>query len=462
MTATKVSVRRLDWPDFGAPDLPPQEDLPEMEARLALIRAGMAARELSALVIYGDREHAANITWATGFDPRFEEALFVVTADRAVLLVGNECLPYAQISPLVQAGRVGVELVPSLSLISQPRKGRRLADALGDLVPRGAVIGAAGWKYFGADEVDAPEAALDLPAFIADPLRALAGRVVNATDMFMHPVHGLRCRVDAAGIARLEFANHMAAKALTRMAFGLREGMVDFEAFALAGLGGLPLGCHQTFATGARADQGMSGPTGERLRRGVPISFNICHWGSNICRAGWLAAAEADLPEAARDYVGAFAGPYVAAMSLWCSLMRPGVSGGDVWDRMMTALPFDTFGITLNPGHLIGQDEWISSPIAEGSDMALQSGMAMQMDVIPGHPDYGSTRMEDGYVIADDRLRAELAARFPAVAARCAARAEFMRDVIGMDVPETLLPLADTCGIVAPYLLDPGQVIVLR
>ncbi len=59
-------------------------------------------------------------------------------------------------------------------------------------------------------------------------------------------------------------------------------------------------------------------------------------------------------------------------------------------------------------------------------------------------------------------LRAELAARFPAVAARCAARAAFMRDTIGLDVPETLLPLADTCGIVAPFLLDARQVIALR
>ena len=33
---------------------------------------------LGALVIYGDREHMANICWATGHDPRFEEALLLV------------------------------------------------------------------------------------------------------------------------------------------------------------------------------------------------------------------------------------------------------------------------------------------------------------------------------------------------------------------------------------------------
>jgi hypothetical protein len=82
------------------------------------------------------------------------------------------------------------------------------------------------------------------------------------------------------------------------------------------------------------------------------------------------------------------------------------------------------------------------------------------MDVIPSHPVYGSTRMEDGYVIADAGLRQDLAGRFPNVARRIDARVRFMREVIGMEVPDTLLPLADTCGIVAPYLLDPAQVVV--
>jgi hypothetical protein len=169
-----------------------------------------------------------------------------------------------------------------------------------------------------------------------------------------------------------------------------------------------------------------------------------------------------DLPEAARDYVEAFAGPYVAALSEWFGMMRPGIPGGAVWARMHALLPDAEYGIELNPGHLIGLDEWVSSPIFEGSEVPLRSGMAMQCDVIPSHPVYGSTRMEDGYVIADASLRSDLAARFPAVAARCAARARFMREVIGLDVPETLLPLADTCGIVWPFLFDPAQVITLR
>ena len=453
---------RTPWPDFGQPALPPVLDLATLRVRLARARAAIAVRGLAALVIYADREHAANMHWLTGFDPRFEEAVLIVTPGAATLLVGNECLPYTRISPLVVAGDVAPVLVGSLSLLGQPRGGRRIADALADHVPAGAVVGAAGWKYFGADEVDDPATALDLPAFLADPLRAIASRVENATDLFMHPGHGMRARVDAADIARLEFANDMAARAIRRMVAAFREGMTDFQAVQAAGIGGLPLGCHATFATGIAAELGMSGASGQVLERGQTISFNICHWGSNICRAGWLARDAGDLPGAAQDYVAAFAGPYVAAMSAWCALMQPGVAGGAVWDRIMTLLPPERFGITLNPGHLIGLDEWLSSPIMPGSDIALASGMALQMDVIPGHAVYGSTRMEDGYVIADAALRGALARGWPEVAARCAKRQAFMRDVIGMAVPDGLLPLADTCGIVAPFLLDFEQVIALN
>ena len=449
---------RIDWPDNGSPDLPPQLGLVECEARLQALRSAAAAQGHDVIVVYGDREHAANLHWLTGFDPRFEEAVLVVTPGDALLLAGNECLAYTAVSPLVQAGVVRVGHCASLSLPSQPRGGRRLVDWLADMLALDDRVGAIGWKWFDADEVDDPATALEVPAFLADPLRKLAARVENATGLMMHPAHGLRARVDAAEIARLEFANHMAAAALRRMVFALREGMTDFQAVEAARVGGLPLGCHSTFAMGDAP--GLCGPSGQHLALGQPLGFNICHWGANICRAGWLARSAADLPLAARDYVEAFVKPYVTAMSDWCAMMRPGVSGGYVWRHMRTALPFDQFGVTLNPGHLIGLDEWVSSPIREGSIDALASGMAMQMDVIPGHPVYGSTRMEDGYVIADADLRADLARRFPNVARRCEARARFMREVIGMEVPDTLLPLSDTCGIVAPFLLDPAQVVV--
>ena len=53
---------------------------------------------------------------------------------------------------------------------------------------------------------------LDLPAFVTDAIAFVAGAAPrNATALMMDPGHGLRSVVDAAEIARLEFANHMAA-----------------------------------------------------------------------------------------------------------------------------------------------------------------------------------------------------------------------------------------------------------
>jgi hypothetical protein len=37
-----------------------------------------------------------------------------------------------------------------------------------------------------------------------------------------------------------------------------------------------------------------------------------------------------------------------------------------------------------------------------------------------------------------------------------------MRETIGLDVPDTVLPLADTAGIVPPFLLAPRRVLSLH
>jgi Xaa-Pro aminopeptidase len=453
-------IIETDWPDFGAPALPPPLSRAELAERMAAIRSAMAERGLDVLVVYGDREHVGNLLWATGFDPRFEEALLIVRPEGApLLLAGNECLPYTQVSPAVSAGDIRTALCASLSLISQPREGDGFAAHLAREVPKDGRIGAAGWKYWEPDEVEDPAHALDIPAVLADHLREIGGEVVNAGEIFMHPGHGLRTTVTPDEIARLEFANRMAAEALKRIVFALRPGMVDFDAVEAGRIGGLPLGCHLTFATGGRAWMGLTSPSGERVTRGRPLSLNVCHWGANICRAGWAAEGPEDLPPEAADYVEAFVARYLAAMSAWCGLMRPGVRGGAVQAAMDAALP--GFGVTLNPGHLIGADEWISSPIFPGSELPLRSGMAMQCDVIPDHPVYASTRMEDGYVIADEALAGALEAAHPQVMARVRKRQAFMRERIGLAVPDTLLPLADTCGVVAPFLLAPRRIVSL-
>jgi len=455
-----------DWLTLPPVPVPAAHAIGVYRARIAATRTRMARAGLDVLVVYADREHFATMLWLTGFDPRFEEALLVIRHDRSPLfVVGNECEAYLGASPMHVAGEIRHERHQSFSLISQPRQSSRLLSEIlaGEGIGHRARVGVAGWKYFTEREHPDPRHAIDAPAFITDILRMLAGhaQVTNETAMFMSPDDGLRTIADADEIALFEHANSVVSRSMRRMLFALRDGITDHEAIAEAGLNGMPLGCHPTFCTGETAALGLASPRGIRLKRGQPLSANLCVWRANCCRAGWLVSDARELPDAAQDFVDAFAGPYVQALDRWFEMMQPGVAGGEVKAEMDRLLPYDTFGVFLNPGHLIDADEWVSSPIFKGSHLPLRSGHVMQVDIIPTSPVWFSTRMEDTVVIADTALRADLASRHPEVYARIEARTAFMRDVMGFAVPDSMLPLSDMAGIAPPFLFAPERLIRL-
>ncbi|MDX1521553.1 MAG: hypothetical protein R3264_07990 [Anaerolineae bacterium] len=462
----KHRLIEIDWPEFGEATPPPPADLAEYEARLEATRAAMDRAGLSHLVVYGDREHFANLAYLTNFDPRFEEALLIIRAQAdPLLVVGNECEGYLGISPLYMAGKLRHERFQPFSLISQPRQDSRLIEHIfaDEGIHSAARIGCVGWKYFGDDEVGNGRHAIELPAYLVDRLRYLAGwdNVTNATALFMHPQTGLRAHCSAAEIAYFEYTNVLASEGMKRMLFGLREGMSDYEVIQLARWNGDPLSCHITFATGERSNMGLSGPSGQRIQRGQPLSTNLAYWGSNSCRAGWVAESAADLPVAAQDYVTAFAGPYFEVMAEWLQMLRIGTPGHQLADLVGTRLPFDQCGIFLNPGHLLHLDEWVSSPIYAGSTDLIQSGMVIQIDVIPSSPIYASTRMEDGVVVADADLQREIEVQYPDCYGRCQARRLFMQNRLGFDLPHEILPLSNIPGLVPPFFLNPNQVFAL-
>ena len=141
----EVELGPVDLPDYDLPAEPPSLPLSTYQARLDAAAAAAAAAGLDALLVYADREHFANLSYLTGYDPRFEESLLILTPDRApVLLVGNEGQSYAAVVP------PGVEVVlyQSFSLVNQdrsvsPRLEVVLRKAgLGNGVRR---VGIAGW-----------------------------------------------------------------------------------------------------------------------------------------------------------------------------------------------------------------------------------------------------------------------------------------------------------------------------
>ncbi|MCL4875354.1 MAG: hypothetical protein KJ064_01785 [Anaerolineae bacterium] len=451
----------IDYPDFGTAAPPARPDANEYESRLRAARAAMDDRNLTHLVVYADREHFANLAYLTGFEPRFEESLLILgPRDTALLIVGNECEGYLPISPLWAANKLRHERFQPFSLLNQPREHSRMLKAifLDEGIKRQSKIGCVGWKYFTASEHHAH--AIDLPAYIVDTLRELAESVTNVTDIFMHPGHGLRTFCSPADIAYFEYTNILASESIKTMLFGVRDGMTDYELGQLAAYPGEPLGCHWTLAAGQNTP-GLAGPSGKIIRRGEALSANVCYWGANICRAGWVADTEKDLPLAAQDYVENFAGLYFQVMNEWFSLLTIGTPGGVLARLIADKLPYDKFGIFLNAGHLIHLDEWVSSPIFPGSDLPLHSGMAMQVDVIPSSPVYFSTRMEDGVVLADASLREQIQTRYPDCYHRMQQRRRFMIDTLGMEVPEDVLPLSNIPAIVPPFFLVPNRVFAL-
>jgi hypothetical protein len=107
-------------------------------------------------------------------------------------------------------------------------------------------------------------------------------------------------------------------------------------------------------------------------------------------------------------------------------------------------------------------EEWLSTPIYPGSDIPIHSGMVMQVDVIPSSPIYFSTRMEDGVVIADESLRRQIKERFPECFARCQKRRAFMTDVLGIELADEVLPLANIPAIVPPFFLEPNTIFAME
>jgi Xaa-Pro aminopeptidase len=446
-------LARLDWPDFGRAPAPPpfRVSRDEYARRHELLRARLRAAGQTHLIVYGDREHFANLLWAAGLDPRFEEALLILAADRdPLLLLGNECVNYVPASP----APLRIERYQPFSLPDMPRgDSRELAAILRDEgLDAHARAAFAGWKDY------AQPHQIDAPAYLVDAVRFACGfeNVTSAAGWFTNPGDGFRTTAHPTEIAYFEWTNTLASDGLRRVVHALEPGVLDHDLLKLVEYNGVPLACHMTLKCGANRVS-LASARGERLERGGRFSAGIGYWGANVCRCGWVAESEQELPPEAQGYVAHFVEPYFEAMAEWFALLKPGTTGGELHAAIHSRLPAGRFHIFLNAGHLIGFDEWICSPVREGSNVPLRSGMVMQADVIPSHPGLYSTRLEDGYLIAGDALRAQLDS---GVLARAAARRQWMRDALGVNLDESVLPLSNLCGWIAPLLLKPDQVLV--
>lgn len=459
-----VSLIDAALPDFGVPAARPELSRKLYAERLdALIKAKRAA-SIDALVIYGDREHCANLAWLTGFDPRFEEALLIIARSQTpTLLAGPENLGRAQNAAI----EVEARLYPPFGLMGQDRSHTPdLEEVLTTAgVLRGRRVGVLGWKYFGPHESPRPDSWFETPSFIVDTLRKLVGpegKVVNANAILMDSSTGLRAVNEIAQIAQFEFGAVMASEALKALFRNIRPGMSEIAVVQSMGLGALPHSCHTMLSTGARL-VGLESPSSKIIERGDPLTTAVGYPGGLSSRVGWVVKDKSGLPTNAADWLERLAMPYFACAAEWYETIGIGVSGGalDALARKHLGAPF--FNLILNPGHLIHIDEWMNTPVYPGSKETLRSGQAMQCDIIPavGAP-YYSANIEDGVAILDERGRAELNDQFPDVAARIEARRGFMADVLGIRLKPEIMPLSNLAAAYPPFLLSPNRLLALR
>jgi hypothetical protein len=455
-----VELAPVTLPDFGMPTVEPQLPDAEYARRVAEARRRASEQGLDALVVFGDREHFANLAFLTGYDPRFEESLLVIAGDLPTLMVGNEGLGYTAVCRVP----VRVVLYQPFSLLGQPRdRVRPLADLLREAgIQPGMRVGIAGWKYYDQRESAVPEQWSEAPSFIDDTLRDISGgrgQVVNATNIFMDPSDGLRSINTADQLAYFEYASCHSSQGLRNVFFGIQPGMSEYDAARLMAYNGIPLACHLMMTGGAMARLGLPSPSSRRLERGEPVTMALGLWGSLTARAGFLVADAGELPTASRDYVDWLVKPYFAAIVDWYQTLGIGVTGGELFAAIQRHLADPRFGVGLNPGHLIHLDEWVHTPIWSGSSIPLRSGMALQCDVIPatGGP-YFTTNIEDTLALADESLRADLATRYPEMWARVQQRRTFMQDTLGILLKPEVLPFSNIPAYLPPFWLDPVRV----
>jgi hypothetical protein len=447
-------LTRVQLPEFGVCDAIPLLPITLYEDRLQAVVERMRRAGLTFLVVYADREHSANLSFLTGFDPRFEEALLLLDLQgHRLLLVGNECLGILP-DPVL---KIKTELFQEFSLVDQPRDQSRPIETIFREfgISSSAVVGCVGWKYFDGRNVENPSLAIEIPAYLVDVLRKLTGRtnaVVNATSLFINSSDGLRLTNSVDQVARFEYAASTVSNGILQVLRHLNVSEREKDLARFYDCRGLTLTCHPMLSFGEKARRALSSPSDNTAQLGQPYTLAFGVEGGLSCRAGMIAAGPQDLPAELKEIYPQLASNYFDVIATMYEGVKVGAVAGDIFDRVDAVRRKDLFTFALNPGHYLQLDEWLCSPFSKYSRVTLRSGVAIQMDLIPvPQGPFCCLNVEDGVVLADEPLRDELRIRYPATWQRIVARRQFLRDGLGIEIDDSLLPLSNMSAWLAPY-----------
>ena len=424
-----------------------------MQARKEGILRRMRESGLDSIVLYADLEHGGNFEYLVGLVPRFEEALLVLHAGgEAFLVLGNENLNKAQYARL----SVTAIHAPHFSLPNQPMDttkgiGEILAQAK---ITEGSRVGLVGWKRFTSKTEDNTRL-FDMPHYIVRALGHLVGdgMLTNATHLFIGK-DGARAVCNVDEIAHYEFGASLAGDCVLDALNAVQVGVSEMELGDKLNRYGQRNSVVTIAATGARFEKAYLYPRNKQAQVGDRMALTVGYKGGLSSRVGYVVSSAEELPPAVSDYLEVVVKPYYNAICTWLETLKCGMTGKDVYDLVERVLPKSRYNWTLCPGHLVADEEWLASPIYEGSEEMLQSGMLLQTDIIPGVPGYGGVSVESTVCLADTALRKQIARENPALWERIQARRRYITEELHINLSEDVQPMCSTVGYMRPYLLD--------
>lgn len=458
----EIQLAEVQKPEQDCSGIPVSLTDETIQERKNKLLSRMKERGLEQLVIYGDVEHGGNFEYLVGYFTRFEEALLVLNADGAMTLVlGNENLNK------VSKARIAADSV-HVSLFSLPNQPDRNDKTLTELLTEAGVrkdtrIGLIGWKLFTSGLEDTPNM-YDMPSYIVDTIRRIVGDeslISNETALFIGG-DGVRVTNNANEIAHYEYGASLASDCILDAMSKLAPGISELELGDALVRGGQHTSIVTIAAGGPRFVNGNMFPTDRTVSVGDAIALTVGYRGGSSSRSGYAVHSADELPEGAEDYVARVAAPYFAAYTRWLEEIRIGMAGGDLFAKVDETLPRGKYHWHLCPGHLTAEEEWMCSPVYEGSEDVLQSGMIFQIDIIPSVPGYAGVSAESTVVLADEQLKAQLRAQYPQMWERMCRRRDYIIGALGIKLSEDVLPMCGTVAYLRPYLLDQNCAFVSR
>lgn len=450
-----IQLNQIKMPTLTKQVVPVDLTKETMEKRKQALLDLMSKEEIDTVIIYADREHGANFEYFTGFIPRFEEALLVIHKDgNAFLLLGNEN------TKMVNYSRIPATLihVPFFSLPNQPMENDASLESIfrkAD-IKEDSKVAVIGWKNF-TSQFENNLYLYDVPYFIIDTLKTIINNdknLVNGSELLISPVYGIRTVNNANEIAHYEYGATLAGIGVLNTINSVEPGKTELELANNLLIDGQPNSITTICATGDRFTDAIIYPRNKQVCLGDRFSTSVGYKGGLSSRAAYVANNKEDLPLDERDYVDVLAKPYYQAAATWLETIHVGAEAKHVFNTIEKVLPKHKYHWELNPGHYVGDEEWMSSPFYPESISTIKSGQLFQLDIIPKVEGYGGASCEDGIAVADQALRDELSKDYPDVWDRMVRRREYLKNELNIAISDDILPLNDVVAYYRPYLLN--------